>query len=241
MENQTQPSIPPFQPTPETPVTPSINWSKIIIFILIGLVVIAGSVFAGMQIGKNQILKQPSIVEQSTIIPTQTIIINPTTALPTKPNPTIDPTANWKTINGKYWIFKVPKEWYFIKCLSGNDIILGPNLSKEFRDIESECNFGIRDLLSVNRTVGEFALPTTTSPDQNGIYTVVSNKKNIMIDNQNAIEQTEEVHGNPIEGTHTVIYIIGNSYTDTLTFWDTNKNTKNELVDQILSTFKFTN
>lgn len=237
MENQVQPNIPPLQPT--SLVTPPNNWLKIIIFVLIGLAVVIGSVYAGMQIGKNQILKQQQIVIQPTIIPTQTEI-NPTTVLPTKLNPTADPTADWKTINGKYWIFKVPKEWYFIKCLSGNDIILGPNLSKEFRDIDSECNFGIRDLLSVNRAVGEFVLPTTTSPDQNGIYTIISNKKNIMIDNQNAIEQTEEVHGNPIEGTHTVIYIRGTNYSDTLTFWDTNKNTKNELIDQILSTFKFT-
>ena len=96
MDNQTQPNIPSFQPTPEPPVTPPTNWSKIIIFILIGLVVVAGSTYVGIQIGKNQIGKQSKIVEQPTIIPTQTAII-PTTVLPTKPNPTADPTADWKT------------------------------------------------------------------------------------------------------------------------------------------------
>lgn len=152
---------------------------------------------------------------------------------------TVDPTANWKLINSKHWTFKVPKEWYFIKCLSGTDIILGPNLNKEFRDVSVECNFGIRDFLSVNRMAGNYSIPITTSPDQNGIYTVVTNKKNIVVDKQNAIQQTEEVHGNPEEGTHTIVYFKHENYTDSLMFWDSDKNAKKETIEQILSIFKF--
>lgn len=65
-----------------------------------------------MQIGKNQIPKEQPIVEQPTVIPTQTIIINPTTALPTKTSSTTDPTADWKTYNVKELniSFKLPEE-----------------------------------------------------------------------------------------------------------------------------------
>lgn len=111
MENVIQQNIPPFQPTPVTPVPSSTNWSRIIIFVLIGLVLIVGSVFVGIQIGKSQITKQPPIVEQPTIFPTQAVI-NPTTILTNEPNPTIDPTSDWKTYNIKELniSFKLPEE-----------------------------------------------------------------------------------------------------------------------------------
>lgn len=95
MENEAQPSIPRFQSAP-SPATPSKNWSKIIMFILIGLIIIAGSVFTGIRIGKNQLAKQQLIIEQPTIYPTQTVII-PTIVLPTETSPTTDPTVDWKT------------------------------------------------------------------------------------------------------------------------------------------------
>ena len=111
MENVIQQNIPPFQPTPVTPVPSSTNWSRIIIFVLIGLVLIVGSVFVGIQIRKSQITKQPPIVEQPTTFPTQAVI-NPTTILTNEPNPTIDPTSDWKTYNIKELniSFKLPEE-----------------------------------------------------------------------------------------------------------------------------------
>ena len=56
MDNQTQPNISSFQPQPQTqtPTLPLTNWGKVLLFILFGLVIIVGSVFAGIQIGKNQ-------------------------------------------------------------------------------------------------------------------------------------------------------------------------------------------
>lgn len=203
-----------------------------VIIILVVLIGFVGVYFLGTL--KNK----PSDVS-STASPTA--VAKESTVPTSKPVTTIDPTSNWKIINGKHWSFKVPEGWYYIKCLSGNDMILGPNLSKEFRDIDSECNFGISDFLNVSRVTEKFSIPITSSPDQNGIYTIVSNKKNILIDKQNAVEQTEEIHGNPSEGTHTAIYVEHSGYTDMLTFWNSNTNTKKETIDQILSTFKFTN
>lgn len=94
MDNQTHPNT--VQPMPQAPVTPSTNWLKILLLILSGLIVAAGSVFAGIQIGKNQITNQQSITEQPTIFPTQTYIqvsstITPTPILPKVINATILP------------------------------------------------------------------------------------------------------------------------------------------------------
>ena len=88
MGNEIQPNSPPVQPLPQTPtpITPSTNWPKIILFILLELFVIAGSVFVGIQIGKNQTTNQQLITEQPTNNPTQTVA-SPT-ALPTVPSST---------------------------------------------------------------------------------------------------------------------------------------------------------
>ena len=71
MENQIQLNIPSDQSTP--PVLPSANLLKVLLFILLGLVVIAGSVFVGTQIGKNLTTNQQPITEQPTNNPTQTV------------------------------------------------------------------------------------------------------------------------------------------------------------------------
>ena len=112
MENQIQPNISqpivqPVEPTIQSPVRSSTNWSKIILFTLLGLIVVAGLILAGIQIGKDQGTNEQPIIVQPTIFPTQ-VISNPTTILtpsgpttiPTLPaivTPTVNPTANWKT------------------------------------------------------------------------------------------------------------------------------------------------
>jgi len=57
MENEVQTNIPPIQPLPHTSTSdltpPSTNWSKVLIFTVLGLIIIAGSIFIGIQIGKN--------------------------------------------------------------------------------------------------------------------------------------------------------------------------------------------
>src|SRR3990172_4684554 len=60
MENEIQPNVPSHT-----------NWKKVLLFILLGLVVIAGSVFVVIRIGKSQTTNQQPTTEQLTNIPTQ--------------------------------------------------------------------------------------------------------------------------------------------------------------------------
>lgn len=67
MENETQQNYPPVQSPPQTPpfVPSSTNWSKILLFVILGLVIVAGSIFIGIQIGINQKTDSLSISKQS--------------------------------------------------------------------------------------------------------------------------------------------------------------------------------
>lgn len=102
MENGIQQNTSPIQSLPQTPplITPkqSTNWSKILLFTVLGFVIVAGSVFVGIQIGKNQTSSKQPIVSQPTITPSK-VMVNQTN-LPTTPViviPTTDSTVNWKT------------------------------------------------------------------------------------------------------------------------------------------------
>lgn len=95
MENPIQPNVPPAQSLPKALVSSSTNWSKILLFILLGLVVISGSVFIGVQIGKKQISNPQPITVQPTPIPTTTLP-SPTTAVTTdKPTDQTSNTGKW--------------------------------------------------------------------------------------------------------------------------------------------------
>lgn len=69
MENEIQSNPPPIQPTPQIPVSPSTNLLKILLLTASELIIIAGSVFIGVQIGKNQIAKISPIAETLTPTP----------------------------------------------------------------------------------------------------------------------------------------------------------------------------
>lgn len=90
-----QPSL---QVPSSIPIRESTSKSNILLFIVLGLIVIAGSIFIGIHIGKNQITTQPQIVQSPTISPTQGVA---------------DPTANWKTYSNKEFgiELKYPNHW----------------------------------------------------------------------------------------------------------------------------------
>jgi len=123
MENENQ--IPLGQTLPQVPVKPSTNWLKIIVFIFLGLLVIVGAVFVGIQIGK----KYP-ISNQPKPFPIQTVV-NPTD-IPVKLSPTINPISDWKTYaNNKLGVsFKYPSNWQIIEN-SGIPVLYPPESNPE--------------------------------------------------------------------------------------------------------------
>jgi len=105
MENEVQQVIPSVKPLPQNqtsvPNPRPTNWLRILLFTVLGIAVIAGSVLAGIQIGKSQTSNQQSVVIQPNISPTQ-VAVNPT-GLSVTPSPTTDPTVDWKTyINNNF-------------------------------------------------------------------------------------------------------------------------------------------
>lgn len=106
-----------IQPSPA--VSTSTNWLKIFTFIVLGLLVVTGSIFIGIQIGKTQI-SSPKI---STVLPTTlpTQAISPTISKPIYTLTSIDNTWNLYTNNQLGFSMQIPKTTseYGGSCVSG--------------------------------------------------------------------------------------------------------------------------
>lgn len=152
----------------------------------------------------------------------------------------VDPIANWKLVSNKFWTFKIPSNQNYIKCSSGDIIFTGsPTVNDLFeKDQTLECNFGMMtDLFNVYRALhnsqNDIAIPTNTDP---AFDPLVSSVSKIKVDNKNATLQKETISSGQGTGTRYKIYIDSSQYTDVITFNDISQK---ELMDQILSTFKF--
>ncbi len=132
MGNETELTTQTVQPLPQTHVTaptpPSTKWVKILLFAILSLITVTVSVYAGIQIGKNQSVSQQSVIVQPTPLPTQTITpsyTSPTqTISPKEPTPivteTVEPTSiakikisplntnDWKQVQNNGVFFKIP-------------------------------------------------------------------------------------------------------------------------------------
>lgn len=123
MENQT-----PITPTPVTneppqiPVSPTLKFSKIVILAVFILVLMGGSLFAGIQIGKNQTSKI-----QNVNVPTTT----PST------EPTSSTTINWKTYNNTNLGFGIdyPSNWQIVKDNPNTFYVIGFGKNNTFADV----------------------------------------------------------------------------------------------------------
>ena len=232
MDQPITPTPPVFTQTPVEPEPPKKSYTWLIVIVIIFL--LAGS---SVLTYKYYQLKHQVTQTQPSPSPSATPIVQ------SQPSAQAQ-IGNWRTITGKYWTFEVPKEWYFIKCLDGNPIILSPNLREEDKDTINDCNFGMRSFLEIKRSFEKFSIPvsyTSNPSDLYKFYMTVLNKKEITIDGRKVIKQIEEKSGGQDMGTHTMVYIEQPTFTDILFFWDTDKNASTETIDQILSTFKFTN
>lgn len=170
MDNQIQPNIPPLQPQTQILVPPSTNWLKILLLAILGLIVVAGSVFVGIQIGKNQTPNQQPIVVQPTIIPTQTVG-NPTTA-PVIPSPATNPVTKWKIYTNETYGFSIDyPDLIIIDEKNQNGTLSVFFRLKKLDNAELVCN-GTHLILNVNTEgmCGSLAFKGTTSKINKSIY-----------------------------------------------------------------------
>lgn len=129
MENEIQPNIPPTQPLPQIPspilISSPTNWSKILLFTVLGLIIVVVSVVAGIKIGKNQTLRQQPITVQPTASSTQ-IATNPTVQPTT--NPTNEPTIDWKTYKSIELGFLIKYPTNLTLQVKNNEVVINHNI-----------------------------------------------------------------------------------------------------------------
>jgi hypothetical protein len=119
MENGIQSNEPLVQPLPQVsapiPTPPSTNWSKILLFTVLGLVIVAVSLFVGVQIGKNQTPGLQPIAPEPTLSSNQTVT-NPKTIPTSITSPSMNPATSWKTYkNTRFnFSFKYPPELIYV-------------------------------------------------------------------------------------------------------------------------------
>jgi len=111
---QPSPSVQPVQPVPVAPEKkPGI---LIVSVLLIAILLVAGGVYAGIQIGKNSKLKtqisKPNLKSQN-LTPTEAPVVTSAPTFQPEITPLPDETANWKTYrNEEYGFeFKYPSDW----------------------------------------------------------------------------------------------------------------------------------
>jgi hypothetical protein len=114
--------------TPTTPFSPKVPSSKtkyILLGVLILLIIAAvggGAYYLG-------VVKQQSVVRKNNNVTTATVTPFPTSVASQTPMPSIDPTANWKTLDTGQISIKYPPEWTY-KYISedGQYQIYNPNI-----------------------------------------------------------------------------------------------------------------
>lgn len=226
MKNEVQRNTPPVQPIPQAstsvPDQSSTNWAIILLFTLLGLVVIAGSVFAGIQIGKGQTSNQQRIVTQPTIPPTQTVV-NPTDQT------TAVPTSNLETLTSNQFGFslKYPNDWTYYKN-GNNDVLKLPY---------------VRNLSAQNETLAKtdgcaihFGFGGGSGPS-NDIQS-----QTVSVGSLNYTKKLWLIEGKPVFASYLYDGVSPATKKFELLFtWISNTNTDlcQKEIDQILSTFEF--
>jgi len=248
MENENQPNISPVQPLPQT--STSISRSIILLFTVLGLIVIAGSVFVGIQVGKNQTPKQQPIVVQPTITPIQ-VVANPSIT-PTA-NSITDSTTNWKTYTSIKYTFKYPSEWLVDeKCtklgyLASNPCIYSSDYQPVTKKIEpgeggsdTVTEYNVGTLLSID-LLESIAYNSTSFCSPGGPASIDNCHEKTINENRYALR---EIGSYPYPTTSINAWLLKNNngvVNLSFSFSKTNKDADLKLFNQILSTFKFTN
>lgn len=247
MENEIQQNTPLVQPLLQTstsiPTLPSTNWSQVLLFTILGLIVVAGSVFAGIQIGKTQTPIQQPITAQPTVLPTQAItsptviptqIVTPTVSLTA--TPTIDPTANWKSFTSVNYGFavKYPQDWLG-KC---------KDIAGDWETWESASICELRAPNTNPYTTKEFVTISVQKPlpERNTLAEIVTFElknfgKNLSPKSINGVDGYFYTNKDS-----SVFFTQKGNYFIVINWFPLSEENKYKItLDQILSTFKFTN
>jgi len=110
MENQIPQSIPSTHLSPQPYVSPTVKRVKFLSYFLLLLLIVAGSVFAGIQIGKKQSLTQKQGTMQTPGAPTNAAL-DPT--FPISQKSQVDQFGSWETYtnNDLKFTIKLPPLW----------------------------------------------------------------------------------------------------------------------------------
>ncbi len=235
--NTTNPTSP--LPTSQPPANQNI-W-KIATGVLGLLLIVGGLTFAFVE------MKKPT-TQNMAVVPSPSPTVQPS-ATPSAGSLAVltqaDPTANWKTVSNKFWTFKVPQTLNYVECNpeSYDQVLIGlPTAAGGLfnKDKVMTCNFDVNgELLTLDRNLDNsdynIVVPTTNTDPK--LDPVVANSQIITVDGVKATLQQETTSMGQFPGTRYKVYIHQSNYMDVITFNDINQ--KN-LLDQILSTFKFT-
>ena len=243
MENEIQPNVPPVQPSPQTPILiptqPSTNWSKILLFVVLGLVTVAGLVFIGIQIGKNQTFNQQPITVQPTTIPTQASV-NPTNQ--TTIEPTTDPTTDWKTYsNTSYGLSLLfPKEWESCMTQGTRSFLLAPGKCKPpYADYYLQI-----DVLTDTKEVSVYAPPGDPNAYTSTGKQIITLGSNQFIKQKFTQTRSYEWNDKQYPAGPVVIFydLVDSNKNRVIEFYKSPfSNTDEATIEKILSTFKSTN
>ncbi len=243
MENEIQQNIPTDQPPTQipTPIATPVptNRSKIILFILLGLIVISASIFVGIQIGR----KQTSDLRSSLILPTITPSVAPKqptiTTPPASPSPkikigtltSISDSENVYT-NKKYeFEINLPKNFYITQEeILGNEGDMSAQFYVDLSKYKPEDIPGI-EFPGIRIIVGNFSGDLLSYVEENASNNVRG------YDPANPPETTKKVMGGKL-----AYQLLNNYYVvNNGKIYSINNGIEEILFNQIISSFKFTN
>lgn len=243
-EIQTQPTQPATIPQtpPNLPVESNANQKSFSLITVAILLLVAAIIIVVGYVVFTKFTTLQTEREVSTPTPVATPTLEPT---PQASDSAILDLTSWRQIINKYWSFKMPANLRYILCSpEGNHVMIDSSITS---DQEAECNFDTINLISISRLTSVYPIPTnpsvipTTDPNSSvgnasKMYTLVSDKKNILIDGKTAIYQKEVQYGGQGEGTYIRVYVVDGPVTYTFSLKDISQK---DIFDQILSTFKF--
>jgi hypothetical protein len=225
----------PIQQAKQIPVTAreSIHWHKIVLLALFELLIVGGSVFIGINIGKKQrynpqiITAQPTaILIQPTIIPT----ISPTTSIPA-----INPVTKWKIYTNEEFGFSIEyPDPVMVDEIKQNGILSVYFRLKKIDDPNLVCN-GTHLTININYegACGLLAFKGTTSKILESKYLldkVSTTKYDDYIEDKHVETRLDTISQG--KNNYSLNYIVTPDEYSQL-------NENHKLFNQMLATFKF--